>query len=996
MKKPFLKLSSAILSATMLMSSLTLFGTSATALSQDTKATETALTKVPDFFPTFATGDKSLSVERPADIKVISSVEDYCNIATANGADLKISGSATDNLPSKVDNSQTPYFPPIGDQGSLGSCSTWAGVYYQFTYTMNKQRNVASNYSNSFSPKFTYNLINNGWDSGAIYYEVYDSLKYNGSASMFAVPYDDNCTSWSPTEEVWKDAIKAQLKDYQVFEDLGTSETQITSVNDEDLLPIKTSLSNGDILTFSTYAYSFNVEQIEINASTPENTEYFNEYVVTHLNGGEGGHRMTIVGYNDDIWVDLNDNQIVDNGEMGAFKVANSWAEDYANNGFIWIAYDALNIDSCVTLEEENRFPIFDELSRIDVMPYNYSGDFYLKATLNSSSRYNSQIYFSADRNGSFKESEGISVSSGHSTMIMSYDGTKTNSDGTLVFPLKNAAPDLTAENFDEYTWTVTAECGIEDVSDLIVKDIELVNASANEVYKPEDVFPFTINGETKTIEFHKSTLNNIVVYYRGYNLPTLHYNVDGNWKTVSMENNTERRGYINKYVIPVSETATAKLYFTDNNGNTDDNNGKYYTATNGLNYFNTDSAREPLKAHITKEHEEYDVHHYPLNSGSATGGYGPYLYQFVYTNLDTNTSHEDKWSEAPKNPETEFNFPTEGNYRITLNVKDYSDKIVSDSYDVYVEDKPFIFSQFNLLQGDTVVAGQPVLIQAKTKNEQMMAWGDTFSYYHITIKKDGVTHYDNTIRSTSLDFRTRISSIKDQWTPYETGVYTMTISSTDFYEDYAESSYTFEVKDHKYGDVDCNTEINIRDATLIQMFIARFVGEDKINRTASDVNKDSSISISDATNIQMTIVNLDNSSYVGQVIPVKNPIKPTEPTTVPETTEPETTEPITDPDTLNKVYFTNVHEWSEPLYCYYWSDSNTKMTSWPGEQMELDTEYTFGSSVYTFIVPEDATYIIISSENHQTVDIPYGGGSIKYYPSVETDSNGKYPVFTW
>ena len=33
---------------------------------------------------------------------------------------------------------------------------------------------------------------------------------------------------------------------------------------------------------------------------------------------------MTVLGYNDDIWVDINNNGIVDTGER-AFRIANSW-----------------------------------------------------------------------------------------------------------------------------------------------------------------------------------------------------------------------------------------------------------------------------------------------------------------------------------------------------------------------------------------------------------------------------------------------------------------------------------------------------------------------------------------------------------------------------------------------------------------------------------------------------------------------------------------------
>lgn len=62
-------------------------------------------------------------------------------------------------LPSFVDLSTSKYFPAIGNQGSLGSCATWATVYYQFTYEMNRMRGTAATPENTASPKFVYNLL---------------------------------------------------------------------------------------------------------------------------------------------------------------------------------------------------------------------------------------------------------------------------------------------------------------------------------------------------------------------------------------------------------------------------------------------------------------------------------------------------------------------------------------------------------------------------------------------------------------------------------------------------------------------------------------------------------------------------------------------------------------------------------------------------------------------------------------------------------------------
>jgi chitodextrinase len=58
---------------------------------------------------------------------------------------------------------------------------------------------------------------------------------------------------------------------------------------------------------------------------------------------------MTVVGYDDRLWVDLNSNGLVDDGEKGAFKVANSWGSGWRQNGFAWFAYDALKAVSAVS-----------------------------------------------------------------------------------------------------------------------------------------------------------------------------------------------------------------------------------------------------------------------------------------------------------------------------------------------------------------------------------------------------------------------------------------------------------------------------------------------------------------------------------------------------------------------------------------------------------------------------------------------------------------------
>lgn len=70
-----------------------------------------------------------------------------------------------------------------------------------------------------------------------------------------------------------------------------------------------------------------------------------------------------------------------------------------------------------------------------------------------------------------------------------------------------------------------------------------------------------------------------------------------------------------------------------------------------------------------------------------------------------------------------------------------------------------------------------------------------------------------------------------------------------------------------------------------------------------------------------------------------------------------------------NYIYFKNTSNWST-VKAYYWSDSNTKMTSWPGKAMKNE-----GNGVYSIELPKDAQYIIFTNGNGaQTSDITLNG----------------------
>lgn len=262
-------------------------------------------------------------------------------IATAvylpSGTLTNVSAEEIFIIPDSADNSTSPYFPEVGNQGSMGSCTSWAHVYYSFTYAMNKLRGIKTTPENTYSPQWSFNLTSNGEGDGSTAADIEWFLEKQGAVTLSMVPYEADPVTWCSNEDVWRESINNRLLDTIKYKGFGTGSSQITSPDDNDLDEVKTALAKGNVLTFSTTIYSWVTTKLKSHKDAPENEKFINQEAVKFVDGAEGSHAMAVVGYNDDIWVDVNDNGKVDSGEMGAFKIVNSWGDKYANDGFIWM-----------------------------------------------------------------------------------------------------------------------------------------------------------------------------------------------------------------------------------------------------------------------------------------------------------------------------------------------------------------------------------------------------------------------------------------------------------------------------------------------------------------------------------------------------------------------------------------------------------------------------------------------------------------------------------
>lgn len=172
------------------------------------------------------------------------------------------------------------------------------------------------------------------------------------------------------------------------------------------------------------------------------------------------------------------------------------------------------------------------------------------------------------------------------------------------------------------------------------------------------------------------------------------------------------------------------------------------------------------------------------------------------------------------------------------------------------------------------------------------------------------------------------------------------------------------------YGDVNLDGKIDITDSTAIQMYLDSSISLNELQMALANVGGEG-VNIKSATYIQKYIASYGDAGKTGE--PYYGQETTTVVPTVPEPTE--TTQPTTSVTPSDKitVYYENSGNWSS-VKAYYWSDSDTKMTTWPGESMT-----NVSGNVYKIEIPSNATNIIFTDGVSQTDDIALQGGNKIY-----------------
>lgn len=249
----------------------------------------------------------------------------------------------------RVDN-RNEFLPPVIKQSGK-SCGNIAGVYYVYTYEMNCKRNSnASDINNQYPFCFTYHFLNSGdpkKGSAKMYQDAWDIIKENGIPTVtdFGGALNGYPTRWMSGYSSYYSGMKNRIDNYFCIE--------VNSV--EDLTTLKQWLRNHDNGSTTGGICAITMPCDNTTMNTISDAAQCNK-IITDWGETPAGHAMVIVGYDDTIsydgnndgkctrTIDITGDGIVDiqDCEFGVLLLLDPFGSNWGDKGFAYTPYNSL------------------------------------------------------------------------------------------------------------------------------------------------------------------------------------------------------------------------------------------------------------------------------------------------------------------------------------------------------------------------------------------------------------------------------------------------------------------------------------------------------------------------------------------------------------------------------------------------------------------------------------------------------------------------------
>lgn len=223
-------------------------------------------------------------------------------------------------LPAASDITKQKWMPPVGSWGINGwACANASAVSYAYTYEEQMAQDLAtSGGTPKYTFEYTYHFLNSANESeggdGWMFVEAFDILKVTGGMSTTdfgGMSWGNNFGGWTSGYAKYYNAMKVRASEYyKIDASLAGSDELIKQY----LYDHADGSSAGGMLVFQ-----MNSDDIDKHM-----TNVGGRRVISAM-GGEGGHALDIVGYDDNF-----------NG--GSYLLVNSWGEG-GGNDYFWAKY---------------------------------------------------------------------------------------------------------------------------------------------------------------------------------------------------------------------------------------------------------------------------------------------------------------------------------------------------------------------------------------------------------------------------------------------------------------------------------------------------------------------------------------------------------------------------------------------------------------------------------------------------------------------------------